>query len=171
VRVLVIRHGCAGDKRHWHGPDAERPLDEQGRRQAEALVDVLRDPTIRRIVSSPTARCVESVVPLANAHGLPIEEDERLAPTTSGDQLLALVTKPESADAVLCSHGEVMQEALGALRERGIEIEARDESDDTLLLTKGTGWDLTVEDGEVTALRHLHPDPWLDCTAHAPRPS
>lgn len=171
MRVLVIRHGCAGDKQDWHGPDTERPLDEQGRRQAEALVDGLGDRVIRRIVSSPTARCVETVVPLAPARGLPIEEDERLGPTTSGDQLLVLVTKPESADAVLCTHGEVMQKALDALRERGVDIEAGDESDDTLLLTKGTGWDLAVEDGEVTALRHLHPDPWLDCTAHAPRPS
>jgi phosphohistidine phosphatase SixA len=39
--VYLIRHACAGDKRHWTGPDVERPLDAAGIAQAEALADEL----------------------------------------------------------------------------------------------------------------------------------
>jgi hypothetical protein len=163
----VIRHGCAGHKADWDGPDAARPLDAAGVAQAEAFVPALLGRPIRRIASSPTARCVDTVVPLAHARGLPVEEDPVLGRTTTGEKLLALVGGDESADAVLCTHGEVMQGALDALRAAGVPIEARDPGDDALLLAKGSGWDLTVEGGAVTALRHVHPDPDLACRDHA----
>ena len=39
-------------------------------------------------------------------------------------------------------------------------------TDDAWLLSKGSGWDITVEDGTVTALSHFHPTPDLDCATH-----
>lgn len=68
--------------RHCHatggGPDA--PLTEEGERQAQALADWFRDRVVRvrRIVSSPLTRAVQSATPLARWAGLPVETDERL---------------------------------------------------------------------------------------------
>jgi len=38
--VLLVRHGMAGNRSDWKGGDNDRPLDEAGRQQAEALVTV-----------------------------------------------------------------------------------------------------------------------------------
>ena len=37
-----IRHASAGDRDTWIGDDRARPLDDQGRQQAAALVELLR---------------------------------------------------------------------------------------------------------------------------------
>lgn len=168
VRVLVVRHGCAGDKRLWEGPDEVRPVDAAGALQAEALVAALDARPVHRIVSSPTLRCVQTMEPLARDRGLPVELEPALGKDGSGDGLLALVTDPEAAGAVLCTHRELMEKALATLRAARVPIEADEPDHDAVLLAKGSGWDLTVEEGGVTALRHLHPDHRLDCSAHAP---
>ncbi len=166
VRVLVIRHACAEDKRDWAGPDAERPLDAAGYRQAAALVTSLIGRPISRIVSSPTRRCIDTVVPLAHARGLQVEEDARLARHAPCEHLLDGALAPEFADAVLCTHGELMSEVLVVFRAAGVPIVAEC-TDDAWLLAKGAGWDLSVEDGRVTGLRHFHPAPDLACKPHA----
>lgn len=165
VRVLLIRHGCAGNKRRWSGDDAERPLDPAGYRQAAALATALMARPFDRIASSPTKRCIDTVVPLAHARGLQVEEWPQLGRATSGDELWELVTSPEAADTVLCTHGEVMTGLLERLRADGVPMTAA-HTDDAWLLAKGSGWDLTVEGGAVKALRHFHPAPDLDCPEH-----
>ena len=79
MSLLLHRHARAGDREEWEGDDRVRPIDKRGRKQAEALVDALAGFAIDRIVSSPYLRCIESVEPLAEARGLEIELDERLA--------------------------------------------------------------------------------------------
>lgn len=37
MRLIILRHATAGNKRHWSGPDAQRPLDTDGERTAELL--------------------------------------------------------------------------------------------------------------------------------------
>ena len=167
MRVLVIRHGCAEDKRDWAGPDPERPLDVAGYRQAAALVALARS-AARSAAScpSPTKRCVDTVVPLAHARGLRVEEDARLARHAPGEHLMDGALAPEFADAVLCTHGELMSEVLVVFRAAGVPIVA-ERTDDAWLLAKGAGWDLSVEDGRVTGLRHFHPAPDLACKPHA----
>lgn len=166
MHVLVVRHGCAGEKRRWSGDDAERPLDPAGDRQAAALAAALAARPISRIASSPTKRCIDTVVPLAQARGLVVEEWPQLGRTASGDELWAVITSPDAADAILCTHGEVMTGLLERLRAAGVPTTAQ-RTDDGWLLAKGSGWDLTVEGGTVTALSHVHPAPDLECAAHA----
>jgi 8-oxo-dGTP diphosphatase len=165
VRVLVVRHGCAGDKRSWPGPDTERPLDDAGRRLAAALPGLLADRPIARIASSPTRRCVDTVVPLAEARGLAVAGDPGLAPSASDGRLLAAIVDPASAGAVLCTHGEVMAPALRRLRLAGVPIHARHD-DAARLLAKGSVWELTVDAGRVTVLHHVEPAASLACPAH-----
>ena len=59
------------------GQPPEAPLTEEGKQQAEDLVDFLCNRGIDRIVSSPYVRARDSVVPLAERLGIEIEIDDR----------------------------------------------------------------------------------------------
>jgi 8-oxo-dGTP diphosphatase len=107
VPVLLVRHAVALDRHDWKTDDAERPLRKRGRRQAEALVSLLGDHRIDRVLSSPFVRCVETVVPLAAARGCPLEETTDLAEGAS-HEAVALVRSLAGGHAVLCSHGDVI---------------------------------------------------------------
>jgi phosphohistidine phosphatase SixA len=170
VRVVVVRHGCAGDKDQWSGPDDDRPLDDAGIRQAEALAPALEHAGIRRILTSPTVRCRDTVAPLARALGLPVE-DAPLGVGGSEPGLFGVIRRADVADAVLCTHSELMAPLLAAIRRVRAPIDAvRD--DDDWLLEKGTAWELAVAPtGAVTALRHIVPESLVTCAAHPEEPT
>ena len=63
--ALLVRHAVAGDRRKWSGDDRLRPLDRRGRRQASALPEALSGFPVSRILTSPAARCIGTVEPLA----------------------------------------------------------------------------------------------------------
>ena len=115
-----MRHSKAGDRSRWTGDDRERPLSAPGRAQAEALVAAIgHTPTL--LVSSPYRRCVETLEPLAEAHGLVVTTDGRLA--EGGDFKPALELLAEIPDgAVLCSHGDMIPMMIDALVRRGLEL-------------------------------------------------
>jgi 2,3-bisphosphoglycerate-dependent phosphoglycerate mutase len=72
-RLYLVRH-CKTS-----GQDADRPLTPEGEAQALHLADFLAPLGIKRVVSSPYARAVRSIAPLAEQLGLPLETDDRLA--------------------------------------------------------------------------------------------
>jgi phosphohistidine phosphatase SixA len=109
VSSVLVRHASAGDRHHWEGDDRLRPLDARGRRQAEELVDLLLPHRIRRVVSSPYARCVETVEPLAAALGVEVELDERLA-EGAGRAAAELLAED---GLVVCTHGDVAEALAG----------------------------------------------------------
>lgn len=115
VVSVLIRHASAGDREQWDGDDRLRPLDEKGRRQAAALVDELVSLDVRRIVSSPYTRCVETVAPLAAALGLGVEEDDRLA--EGAGSAAAELLREEGL--VACTHGDVIYDLLGRGMKKG----------------------------------------------------
>jgi phosphohistidine phosphatase SixA len=119
MSVLLLRHAWAGDRDAWDGDD--RPLDERGRQQALALRDLSKR-TIRRIVSSPYTRCVETVEPLAAELGLAVEVDDRLAEGAPRERALSLLS--ELDDALACTHGDVIEEVLGYGIRKGAAIVA-----------------------------------------------
>jgi 8-oxo-dGTP diphosphatase len=130
LSVYVVRHAKAGDRSKWTGPDELRPLSEKGKRQAEALADLLADQSgsagtagragsgVRRIMSSPFLRCVQTVEPLAARLGLEVETDDALAEGAGEDEVVDLVRKVASENPVLCSHGDVIPTLLDALARR-----------------------------------------------------
>jgi phosphohistidine phosphatase SixA len=145
--VCLIRHAKAGDRLRWVGDDRERPLTRSGRRQAEALVEALRDLPVRRILSSPYLRCVQTVEALARDRGLTVEVTDALAEGARAGPLRRHLG--EVGDAALCSHGDVIQELIEDLRHRGVAADGG--------LAKGSTWVLDVTHGEVTAARYLPP--------------
>jgi 8-oxo-dGTP diphosphatase len=117
VSVLVLRHASAGDRDEWDEDDRLRPLDERGQQQAVTLRDLLRQRAITRIASSPYARCSETVEPLADALGIEVELDERLAEGTPPELALSLLEQLQGGLA--CTHGDVIEAVLGHSLRKG----------------------------------------------------
>ena len=110
--MLLLRHASAGARLSSPEIDRWRRLDEEGRVVARHLVWALADRPITRVVSSPLARCVESVVPLAQTRGLVVEQRWELAPDAELDDVLTLLDDvPDSA--LVCTHREVIEKLLG----------------------------------------------------------
>ena len=123
MSVLLVRHAVALARNLWAGDDTARPLNERGRRQADAMVEQLTPFAIVRVASSPTVRCVDTVAPLATAGGLKVAEAEELA-EGNGAAATALVQSlvDEQGNVVLCTHGDVIGEVLGALDKIGARL-------------------------------------------------
>lgn len=111
--MLLLRHASAGARLSSPEIDRWRRLDGAGRGVARQLVWALAPREITRIVSSPLARCVESVVPIAESRQLVVESRSELAPDVAlGDLLALLVDLPDSS--LVCTHREVFQRLLGS---------------------------------------------------------
>lgn len=113
--LLIVRHASAGDREDWHEDDSRRPLDERGRRQAEALVDQLAPYAFKRIVSSPFSRCVETVEPIARARGLELETNDDLA-EGAGRERVREVLLELNADAITCLHRPELEPLFGKVK-------------------------------------------------------
>ena len=79
---------------------------------ARQLVWAYADRSISRIVSSPLARCLETVVPIAESRGLVVETCWELEPDVALDDLTTLlVDLPE--ETLVCTHREVFEKLFG----------------------------------------------------------
>ena len=85
MRVYLARHGETTWNRvgRYQGR-LESPLSELGARQAAALADAMAGAGIRRVISSPLQRCVETARPTALRLHVPVETDERLIEIAHG---------------------------------------------------------------------------------------
>ncbi len=126
MSVYLVRHAKAGSRSEFDGDDRDRPLTNSGRRQAEELARRLAAVAPSTIVSSPYARCVQTVEPLAVAADLEIRTSELLGELGSehasvGQSVMKLIdTLPDGA--VLCSHGDVIPAIIKALQDGGLNI-------------------------------------------------
>jgi 8-oxo-dGTP diphosphatase len=140
--LYLVRHAKAGTRSEWEGDDRLRPLSSKGRKQAAALAEVLAPLTTGRLVSSPYARCVQTLEPLAERLGSRIDLDERLAEERGFAGAIELLDGlPEGS--VVCSHGDVIPETMAALERRGCVIVGEPD------WRKATVWVLTRGDGKV----------------------
>jgi phosphohistidine phosphatase SixA len=161
--VWLVRHACAGDKYHWHGSDDDqRPLDQAGQLQASALAHELAPLRPGRLFASPSRRCHDTLAPLAEASGLPIEPLELLA-KGHAPAVTALLRLKDSTGSVFCTHGEVMRPVLEDFKARGLDVEG--EITDEELLLKGVAWSLRFDDQ--THLKLLAPLEIETCPLHA----
>jgi len=151
--LLVVRHARAGRRGAWERDDQERPLSPRGRIQAEALVPLLAEFRPRRILSSPAVRCFETVRPLAEALGLPIESVGELA-EGNGPSALRLLHRMAGETAVLSTHGDIAAEVLDTLTP-GLTAKARAR----LRLLKGEVWVIQSTGETLEIVDHLRQDP------------
>jgi 8-oxo-(d)GTP phosphatase len=149
--AYLVRHAKAGERRTWLGDDRLRPLSKPGRRQSRALIRVLGDRKIERVLSSPAVRCVETVRPLAGGRGLSVEPRDELLEGAPLDGALSLVDDLASEPAVLCAHGDLIPEIVRTLERRGVVL-GRDRG-----WKKASTWILEREAGLVVRARYLPP--------------
>jgi 8-oxo-dGTP diphosphatase len=161
--VYLVRHAHAGKKSAWLGPDLARPLSAEGRGQAVGLVDQLAPEPVRRLVSSPAVRCLQTVQPLAGRLGLPIEPDGRLGVEGPAGDLLELLASPALDQAVVCTHGEVIGRVFAELRHAGSRLP------DKPRWPKGSTWVLDRDPARGWHGRFLAPRIVASATAQALR--
>lgn len=117
--VVVLRHAEARKRSAWRGDDRDRPLLERGHDTAQRLVPLLAAYDVSRVVTSSSARCVQTVAPFAETAGWDVETKRRLseedvdAPRVAG--LLAGVLA-DGRGTVVCSHRPVLPVVFDALR-------------------------------------------------------
>lgn len=148
---LLVRHAEAGRRQSWDGPDEARPLTPRGAAQAEALVALLAGFGVARVLSSPYARCVQTVEPLAAARHLAVEETPALAEGAGPVPLLGLL---RDAPLVLCSHGDVIDAVLAVLARDGVPLDRSGSGAGPAAETpKGATWVLEHAEGRVVGCR------------------
>ncbi|HEX2772853.1 MAG TPA: bifunctional NUDIX hydrolase/histidine phosphatase family protein [Micromonosporaceae bacterium] len=153
--LALVRHASAGKRGTWSGPDAARPLDEEGWAQARGLVPLLELVRPRRLVAATVRRCRQTLDPLAERLDLPIEADSALdepAPgeDPDGNALAASRRLRELAaagvPAAVCSQGKVIPDALAHLTGAAA---------DDYTTPKGTGWLLAFADDRLLSTDRL----------------
>ncbi len=77
MQLLVIRHALPLRSEPGQGSDPD--LSPEGVEQANRLPDALKRFPITRLVSSPQRRALQTAQPVADALGMPIDVDDRLA--------------------------------------------------------------------------------------------
>ena len=151
--LYVIRHAKAGIRAAWSGPDEERPLTRRGRKQARRLVERFQGLDIQRILSSPFVRCMQTVEPLAEARGLPVEVAPELREGASVDELLRGLATFGDRPTVVCGHGTEIRSMIDRLEAAGATI------DGARGIAKGSVWVLDREGERIVAAHYLPAPP------------
>ena len=151
--LFVVRHAKAGIRAAWSGPDEERPLTRRGRKQARRLVERFQGLDIQRILSSPFVRCMQTVEPLAEARGLPVEVATELREGASVDELLRGLATFGDRPTVVCGHGTEIRSMIDRLEAGGATI------DSARGIAKGSVWVLDRERERIVAAHYLPAPP------------
>ena len=166
--VILVRHGRAGSRSEWDGPDDERPLDRRGRGQASRLAEVLPAFSPSELLSAPPLRCRQTVEPLAERLGLEIRPAPELGEEGFADDPGAglalleelLTPRPAGGVTVVCSQGGAIPSALLHL---GVRWEGHGAAAGRLFppAAKGSVWVLGGRSGALFGdySRDFAPDP------------
>lgn len=135
--LVIIRHAKSRSRTAWSKADPLRPLNPRGHQRAQALVPILGAYGVSRVVTSPSVRCLDTVLPYAVATGRRARIKAGLSEEGFADQpdraphhLTRLLERGQAA--VMCSHGPV----LPVLLERLAGITDSEESDAKVALSE-----------------------------------
>lgn len=115
--LYLLRHAHAGNPAEWSGEDAARPLSQKGRRQADRLGAFLAERGFGpdAIVSSPKLRARQTAERVADAIGMAVTLDERLAEPLDLDVLASIVEGTGGLGIVLVGHDPDFSELAATL--------------------------------------------------------
>ncbi len=152
--LVLVRHGHAGRRGTWPGPDTGRPLDAEGWAQAYALAPLVALVRPVRLLSASARRCRQTLDPAAAMLDLPIEVDGDLDEPRPGQDrdecVLAAAARLAALGAAgdpvaVCSQGKVIPGALERLTGRP----------DDFATPKGGGWLLAFAGGNLLGADRL----------------
>ncbi|MBB5787938.1 NUDIX hydrolase [Jiangella mangrovi] len=128
--LVLLRHAHAVHRTDWTGPDIERPLSAEGTADLGPLGEALSTLGLRRVLSSDSVRCAETVRPFARKQGLVVELEPHLSEESlrAGDgrhpAVAILRTLLRDDAALVCSHRPILPmlfEAAGVDPGDGLE--------------------------------------------------
>ena len=119
--IYLVRHAKAGSRSAWIGDDRVRPLVDNGWDQAQQLATRLSTLNPSVLWSSPYLRCQQTLQPLGELCGLDVVVDSRLEEESPLEKSLAVLDDAPD-NAVLCSHGDVIPDAVNGLIRRGMDV-------------------------------------------------
>ncbi|WP_151525484.1 NUDIX hydrolase [Serinicoccus kebangsaanensis] len=119
--LLVVRHAQAVPRSEWSSADPRRPLSGAGRRRSAGRVRALLGAYAPEVLlSSPSVRCVDTLVPFATAAGLPLttkkglsEEGFEADPGKLAKHLGRVLDR--GVATALCTHGPLLADLVGTL--------------------------------------------------------
>ncbi len=152
--LLVVRHAKAGSRKRFRGDDQLRPLEEEGRYQAAALVALLRAFGADRVHAADRTRCIQTVQPLAEVLGTTVITEPALSDDAFATAPLAARCRlDEIATAggtpVLCSQGDAIPQLMSWLADRD-EVRLPPSRN-----RKASTWVVSWHNGRVVAIDHL----------------
>ncbi|MGH3744010.1 MAG: NUDIX hydrolase [Mycobacteriales bacterium] len=152
--VLLVRHGHAGRRSSWPGPDDLRPLNLLGRREAAAIAAVLPAYGPVAVSAAEPLRCRQTVAPLAGALGVVVDAAPDLSESAYArhpDRAVARIRALAAAGrpVAVCSQGGVIPGLLRSLRDRHTRGRR------TRAARKGSVWVLSFADGRLAAADYL----------------
>ncbi|MDX1447819.1 MAG: NUDIX hydrolase [Acidimicrobiia bacterium] len=152
--VWLVRHAAAGDRDSWNDDDRMRPLTRKGRKQAVRIADALFPHHVDAIFSSPYDRCRQTVEPLAERCGLPVEDSDHLAEGARDSATVEWIRGLGGKHVVACSHGDVIPAVIRRLEASGVPLYSPTGVFD---VKKGSIWTLALEGDRVTAATYTPP--------------
>ncbi|RAV07841.1 histidine phosphatase family protein [Mycolicibacterium sp. GF69] len=150
MQLLIIRHALPLRSEPGRGSDPD--LSEEGVEQAKRLPDALARFPISRLISSPQRRAVQTAEPVADALGLPIDIDDRLAEYDRDLSHYTPVEEISEEDMRRLANGElpsgVDRSAFLARVKAGVEdiVKSADREDTVALFSHGGVINAVVHD-------------------------
>jgi 8-oxo-dGTP pyrophosphatase MutT (NUDIX family)/phosphohistidine phosphatase SixA len=120
--VVIARHGQATKRNGWKGSEASRPLTKAGAAQAAELVPVLAAFGINSIISSPWARCEQTIRPYSKKTRIPVALDPVLTENSHKKRpqpVFELIAEALDGgrNVVICTHRPVLPTVTRAISE------------------------------------------------------
>lgn len=137
MQLLVIRHALPLRSEHGEGSDPN--LSEEGVEQAKRLPDALARFPISRIVSSPQRRAIQTAQPIADALGLTIDVEKRVAEYDYDLEHYTPIEEASEADLLRLMAGHLPEGVdepafIARVNEGVADIVAAADHDDTVAL-------------------------------------
>ena len=118
IQLCLLRHADAGDPEAWTGDDADRPLSDKGRAQAERLATFLHGARYAAdaVISSPKVRARQTAEIVADGLGAQVRVDDRLGGPLDAETLEGILDDAGSLERVVLSgHDPDLSELLNGL--------------------------------------------------------
>ena len=150
--VLIVRHGTAGIKSRYKGDDRSRPLDKNGRAQAESLVGQLLAFGATEIYAADRVRCIQTVEPLAQELGLKVAAEADLTeeayaddPDVAHKRIAEIAAR--GGTPVICTQGKVIPYLLAWWRGTDKPDKSRNR--------KGSTWVLSFDGDRIVGADYI----------------
>jgi len=105
MKLYFLRHGVA-DWPDWNGPDTERPLTKDGKKEVKRVADALVERGVRTdvILSSPLPRAHQTAEIAGAALDTAVTVEATLAPGFAEDALRKLLLAHEGRNVMFVGH-------------------------------------------------------------------